>query len=56
MTAMIGTTVGVIIAGLIAMIVGSAAHLTGFGTEEATMLFYIPKKSSSILTGFCFLE
>jgi len=44
LTAMIGTTVGVIIAGLIAMIVGSAAHLTGFGTEEATMLFYIPQE------------
>lgn len=43
LTAIIGTTGGVIIAGLIAMVVGSAARLSGFGTEEATMLFYIPQ-------------
>lgn len=44
LTAIIGTTSGVLIAGLIALAVGSAARLTGFGTEEAAMLLYIPQE------------
>jgi len=43
LTAILGTTGGVVIAGLIAMIAGSATRLSGFGAEEATMLFYIPQ-------------
>ena len=42
-SAVIGTSSGVIIAGLIAYIVGSKAKLTGFNAEEATMLMYIPQ-------------
>lgn len=43
LTAIIGTTGGVLVAGLIALAVGSAARLTGFGTEEAAMLLYVPQ-------------
>ncbi|MFZ7120813.1 MAG: YibE/F family protein [Eubacteriaceae bacterium] len=43
LSAIIGTTGGVIFAGVIAMIVGSAAKLTGLGNEESQMLMYIPQ-------------
>ena len=36
-----GTVVGVITAGLLAHWAGNAAHLTGFSSEEAQMLFYL---------------
>lgn len=41
--AIIGTSSGVIIAGLIAYFVGSKIHLTGLSAEEATMLMYLPQ-------------
>lgn len=41
--AVVGTSSGVIIAGLIAYIVGSQVRLTGLNAEEATMLMYIPQ-------------
>lgn len=44
LSAIIGTTVGVVIAGVIAYIVGTKAHLTGLSAEEATMLLYIPQE------------
>ncbi len=40
--ALIGTTGGVVMAGLIAKWVGTAIHLTGLGDEEAQMLMFIP--------------
>lgn len=43
LTAILGTVGGVIIAGIIAMIVGNIANLTGVGTEDAQMLAYIPQ-------------
>lgn len=42
LAAVIGTTVGVVSAGLIARAVGLAASLTGMGDEESQMLMYIP--------------
>lgn len=41
--AIIGTSSGVIIAGLISYIIGSQISLTGLSAEEATMLMYIPQ-------------
>ncbi|HSW68299.1 MAG TPA: YibE/F family protein, partial [Bacteroidales bacterium] len=41
LTAILGTIAGVIIAGLMAFWAGSIARLTGFGTEEAQMLFFM---------------
>ncbi len=38
-----GTSIGVIIAGLIAFYVGNKAYLSGLSAEEATMLMYIPQ-------------
>lgn len=45
-SAIIGTSFGVIIAGVISYIVGTKAHLTGLSAEEATMLLYIPQEVS----------
>ena len=42
--AIIGTSIGVIIAGLISYIIGSQINLTGMSADEATMLIYIPQK------------
>lgn len=42
--AIIGTSVGVIIAGLISYFVGSQINLTGMSADQATMLIYIPQK------------
>ena len=39
-SAIIGTTGGVLIAGILAFTVGTAAHLTGFSDEEMHMLLY----------------
>ncbi|MBF8982433.1 YibE/F family protein [Lutibacter sp. B2] len=41
--AIAGTTGGVLTAGLIAYWIGSKVRLTGLGSEEATMLLYIPQ-------------
>lgn len=42
LSAIIGTASGMIIAGLLAVIVGSLAKLTGYNTQESFMLDYIP--------------
>ncbi len=39
--AIVGTACGVVAAGLLALWAGSAAQLTGFGSEEAQMLYYM---------------
>lgn len=43
-SAILGTTAGVVMAGLISYVVGSKIHLTGLSAEEATMLLYIPQE------------
>lgn len=45
-SAIIGTSIGVIIAGIISYIIGSKINLTGLSAEEATMLMFIPQEIS----------
>lgn len=45
-SAIIGTSIGVVIAGIISYIIGSKINLTGLSAEEATMLMYIPQEIS----------
>lgn len=54
LAAMLGTIGGVLIAGLTALLVGKAAHLTGFGSEEAAMLLYIPQNVKLDIQGLLF--
>ena len=42
-SAIAGTSIGVIVAGVISYIVGNQASLSGLSAEEATMLMYIPQ-------------
>lgn len=53
-TAIIGTLSGVAIAGVLAFTVGNAAYLTGFGSEEAAMLLYIPQAANLDIKGLLF--
>ncbi len=53
-TAISGTLGGVAVAGLLSFIVGKAAHLTGFGSEEAAMLLYIPQAAKMDIQGLLF--
>lgn len=41
-SAIIGTVGGVVLAGALALIIGTLAKLTGLGNEEANMLMFIP--------------
>jgi uncharacterized membrane protein len=43
-SAIIGTTSGVVLAGFIAYFIGSKIRLTGLSTDEAAMLLYIPQQ------------
>lgn len=45
-SAIIGTSIGVVIAGIISYVIGSQINLTGLSAEEATMLMYIPQEIS----------
>lgn len=54
LAAIIGTTGGVAVAGILALLVGGAAHLTGFGEEEAAMLLYIPQGINFDIKGLLF--
>lgn len=42
-SAIVGTAMGIIIAGLISYIISQVAYLSGLGSNEATMLLYIPQ-------------
>jgi uncharacterized membrane protein len=53
-SAIIGTMGGVLIAAIIAFIIGSMSRLTGFGSEEAQMLMYIPQKINFDYKGLLF--
>ncbi|MEG6513705.1 YibE/F family protein [Desulforamulus ruminis] len=50
----IGTTCGVVVAGLLALLIGKAAYLTGFSSEEMQMLLYIPQKIAFDYQGLLF--
>ncbi|MCL6590038.1 MAG: YibE/F family protein [Firmicutes bacterium] len=52
--AVLGTLGGVSVSGGLALLAGKAAHLTGFGTEEAAMLLYIPQKIQLDMQGLLF--
>ncbi len=54
LAAIIGTSGGLICAGLIAQIVGEMAKLTGLGDEESQMLMYIPQNISFDYKGLLF--
>lgn len=54
LAAILGTVGGLVVAGLAAMLVGKAAHLTGFGSEEAAMLLYIPQNVTLDIQGLLF--
>lgn len=54
MSAIVGTTGGVLIAGIITLIVGSFARLTGLGNEEAQMLMFIPQEIDFNFKGILF--
>lgn len=44
--ALVGTTGGVVVAGMVSYIIGSVVNLTGLSSEEAGMLMYIPQEVS----------
>lgn len=52
--AIIGTTGGVFTAGIIAVIFGSMAKLTGLGDEQAQMLMFIPQQTGFDYKGLLF--
>lgn len=54
LAAILGTIGGLGIAGLVALVMGQAAHLTGFGSEEAVMLLYIPQDVNLDIRGLLF--
>lgn len=54
MTAILGTIAGVAIAGILALVVGKSAYLTGLGSENAQMLAYIPQHKNIDFKGLLF--
>lgn len=54
LSAIIGTSGGVIAAGAIAMFVGTLSKLTGLGDEEAQMLVFIPQQIELDFKGLLF--
>ncbi|MEW6723543.1 MAG: YibE/F family protein [Bacillota bacterium] len=54
LTAIVGTTAGVVIAGFIAMKIGTIAALTGLSGEEAQMLLFIPQEVEFDFRGLLF--
>jgi len=52
--AVIGTSGGLMIAGIIALVIGSMARLTGLGNDEAQMLMYIPQDINFDFRGLLF--
>ena len=52
--AIIGTSLGILIAGVLAFIFGSLGSLTGFSSEEAVMLMYIPQEIDFNFRGLLF--
>jgi uncharacterized membrane protein len=49
-----GTIGGLIISGVIALVIGKAAYLTGFGNEESAMLLYLPQNIKLNIQGLLF--
>lgn len=53
-SAIIGTLIGVLVAGFLAYFIGSLAKLTGLSSEEANMLMYIPQNVNFDFKGLLF--
>ncbi|MPW27040.1 YibE/F family protein [Alkalibaculum sp. M08DMB] len=53
-SAIIGTTGGVVLAGIIAIIIGSLAKITGLGNDEAQMLIEMPQQINFDFSGLLF--
>lgn len=53
-SAILGTTLGVIIAGIVSSIAGTLAHVTGFHTEEVETLVVISKDQGMQIEGLLF--
>jgi len=54
LAATIGTTGGVMVAGMMAFLVGSAAQLSGFASDEAIALLYVPQEIQFDFRGILF--
>jgi len=54
LSSIIGTVGGVVVAGIVAMLVGSIARLTGLGGDESQMLMYIPQSVHFDFRGLLF--
>ncbi|MCG8402612.1 MAG: YibE/F family protein [Firmicutes bacterium] len=54
LSAIIGTTGGVLVAGILAFIVGTGAQLTGFSDDEMHMLMFIPQEINFDFRGILF--
>ncbi len=52
--AILGTVAGVVTAGVLALLVGSLAHLTGIAQEETIMLMSIPQETTFNFQGLLF--
>lgn len=52
--AMLGTICGVVVAGLIAMVFGNAAHVNGYNVEEIETLVYVGQNSNLDVGGMLF--
>ena len=52
--AIVGTTGGVVVAGIMALSMGSLAKLTGLGNEEAQMLLFLPQNIDFNFKGLLF--
>ena len=54
LAAIAGTSLGILIAGALALIFGTIANLTGFSSDEAIMLLYIPQNIDFNFRGLLF--
>lgn len=54
LSTIIGTSSGILIGGILALIFGNLSNLTGLGSEEARMLAYIPQNISFNFRGILF--
>lgn len=54
LSTIIGTSSGILIGGVLALIFGNLSNLTGLGSEEARMLAYIPQNISFDFRGILF--
>lgn len=54
LSTIIGTSIGILIAGIFALVFGNISKLTGLGNEEARMLMFIPQEINFDFRGLLF--